>query len=86
MDYLKRQFLRISRFYGDKSTELIVPSKKTKEALEKYGLDKEVHIIPTGLDLQKFDPENRDEELIAKIKEQYGIKDQFVITFLGTNS
>ena len=51
--------------------------------MEKYGLDKEVHIIPTGLDLQKFNPENRNEELIAKIKEQYGIKDQFVITFLG---
>lgn len=79
----KKAVFKISRFYGDKSTELIVPSKKTKEALEKYGLDKEVHIIPTGLDLQKFNPENRNKELIAKIKEQYGIKDQFVITFLG---
>lgn len=80
---IKKAITRISKFYGDNSTELIVPSLKTKEALEKYGLDKEVHIIPTGLELDKFDPKNKNNELIEQIKEQYGIKDQFVVTFLG---
>ena len=66
-----------------KSTELIVPSLKTKEALELYGLNKDVHIIPTGLELEKFDPKNKNTELIEQIKDKYGIKDQFIVTFLG---
>ena len=53
---IKKAITRISKFYGDKSTELIVPSLKTKEALDLYGLNKDVHIIPTGLELEKFDP------------------------------
>ena len=79
----KKAVSRISKFYGDKSTELIVPSVKTKEALEKYGLDKQMYIIPTGLELDKFDPKNRDDAKIAEIKAEYDIDDQFVIIFLG---
>lgn len=80
---IKKAITRISKFYGDKSAELIVPSTKTEEALKKYGLNKEMHIIPTGLELEKFDPKNKNEQLISQIKQQYGIKDQFIITFLG---
>ena len=80
---IKKAITRISKFYGDKSAELIVPSIKTKEALEKYGLHKNMHIIPTGLELDKFDPKNKNETLINQIKQQYGINDQFIITFLG---
>lgn len=80
---IKKAITRISKFYGDKSAELIVPSTKTEEALKKYGLNKKMHIIPTGLELEKFDPKNKNELLINQIKQQYGIKDQFIITFLG---
>lgn len=80
---IKKAITRISKFYGDKSAELIVPSTKTEEALKKYGLNKNMHIIPTGLDLEKFDPKNKNDNLISQIKQQYGIKDQFIITFLG---
>ena len=80
---IKKAITRISKFYGDKSAELIVPSIKTQEALKKYGLNKDMHIIPTGLELEKFDPKNKNETLINEIKQQYGIKDQFIITFLG---
>ena len=80
---IKKAITRISKFYGDKSTELIVPSTKTEDALRKYGLNKEMHVIPTGLELDKFDPKNKNETLINQIKQQYGINDQFIITFLG---
>lgn len=80
---IKKAITRISKFYGDKSAELIVPSTKTEEALKKYGLNKDMHIIPTGLELEKFDPKNKNLELINQIKQHYGIKNQFVITFLG---
>lgn len=80
---IKKAITRISKFYGDKSAELIVPSLKTKEALGKYGINKKMHIIPTGLDLEKFDPKNKNIQLINQIKKEYGIDNQFIITFLG---
>ncbi len=80
---IKKAITRISKFYGDKSAELIVPSTKTEEALKKYGLNKEMHVIPTGLELDKFDPKNKNELLISQIKQQYEIENQFIITFLG---
>ena len=60
---IKKAITRISKFYGDKSAELIVPSIKTKEALKKYGINKNMHIIPTGLELEKFDPKNKNEKV-----------------------
>lgn len=80
---IKKIIIGLSKFYANKSSELIVPSEKTKEALEYYGLNKDAHIIPTGLELDRFDPKNRNEQAIKEIKEEYGIKDQFVITFIG---
>lgn len=80
---VKKVISRISRLYGDNCTELIVPSVKTKEALEQYGLDKRMHVIPTGLELDKFDPNNKKNQIIESIKDEYAITNQFVITFLG---
>lgn len=42
-----------------------------------------MHVIPTGLELDKFDPKNKNELLISQIKQQYEIENQFIITFLG---
>lgn len=80
---VKKSIENISRIYGDNCTELIVPSEKTKEALISYGLEKDAHIIPTGLILDAFDEKNIDKEKVAAIREQYQIKDEFVVTFLG---
>lgn len=81
---VKKAIARVSKFYGDNCTELIVPSLKTKEALETYGLkNKNIYIIPTGLELETFNPANKNQLEIEKIKKQYNLDDKFVITFLG---
>lgn len=81
---VKKAIARISKFYGDNCTELIVPSLKTKEALETYGLkNKNIYIIPTGLELETFDPNNKNQNQIDQIKKEYNLEDKFVITFLG---
>jgi Glycosyltransferase len=80
---IKKVISRISKIYGNNCTELIVPSTKTKEALEQYGLDKTMHVIPTGLELDTFDPKNKNLENIEKLKQEFSIQNQFVITFLG---
>lgn len=80
---VKKIISRLSKLYGDSCTELIVPSVKTKEALEQYGINKRMHVIPTGLELERFDPKNKDTALVERLKKEYDVENKFVITFLG---
>ena len=76
----------LTKFYCDKTvTELIVPTKKTYDLFkEKYEYDKNVHIVPTGIEVDRFYKENNTDKRTNEIKEQYGIKkDDFVILFVG---
>lgn len=80
---LKKMIQRFSAINSSICTELIVPSSKTAEALKEYGLKKDVNIIPTGLELNRFNPKNKHNERIHDIIKQYGLENKFVITFLG---
>ena len=46
----------ITKFYCDKTaSELIVPTKKTYDFFkEKYKVKKDIHIVPTGLEIERF--------------------------------
>lgn len=81
---VKKVITKISKFYGNKCEELIVPSNKTKDALLHYGLtQKEINIIPTGLELDKFDIRNKNEVICQDLIRQYDLQNKFVLTFLG---
>ncbi len=76
----------LTKFYCDKTArELIVPSKKTYDLFkEKYKFDKEIHIVPTGMDTKRFSKENFKKEDIKSLKEELKIKlDDFVILYVG---
>lgn len=76
----------LAEYYCDSSIgELIVPTAKTKEIFKKqYKFKREVHVIPNGIDLDKFSIENINKKELGKIKKQYGIKDtDFVIMYVG---
>lgn len=76
----------LTKFYCDKTAnELIVPTKKTYDLFkEKYGYARSVHIIPTGIDVEKFYREKNNQEKAQLIKKELGItKDDFVIMFVG---
>ena len=75
-----------TKFYCDKTvTELIVPTKKTYDLFkEKYKYDRNVHIIPTGIEIERFYKENIDFKKVVSLKEKYNLKeDDFVILFVG---
>lgn len=75
-----------TKFYCDKTvTELIVPTKKTYDLFkEKYKYDRNIHIIPTGIEVERFYKENVDFNKVNALKEKYKIaKDDFVILFVG---
>lgn len=82
----KKLVEHLVKFYCDKTTtELIVPTKKTYDLFkEKYKYDRNVHIIPTGIDIEKFYKEKINADKVNKLKEKIGInKDDFVILFVG---
>ncbi len=80
---VKKAVSKISRIYGDNCTELVVPSMKTKEVLENYGIEKEMHVVPTGLMLDHFDKQNIDHHHLELLQEKYHLQDKFVICFVG---
>lgn len=76
----------LTKFYCDKTAkELIVPTKKAYDLfIEKYKVDKNVHIIPTGIEIERFYKENINKERLNKIKEELKIKNtDFIILYIG---
>ena len=76
----------LTKFYCDKTaTELIVPTKKTYDLFkEKYGYARSVHIVPTGIDVEKFYREKNNQKKALEARHSLGIKDDdFVILFVG---
>jgi len=75
-----------TKFYCDKTAkELIVPSKKTYNLFkEKYKVNKNVHIVPTGIDVERFYYEKQSLKDLELLKKELKIKkDDFIITYVG---
>jgi len=76
----------LTKFYCDKTiTELIVPTRKTYDLFkEKYHVERNVHIIPTGIEVERFYKENIKREDIIRLRRSLGISTKdFVLTFVG---
>ena len=75
----------LTLFYCDTTaTELIVPTKKTYDLFkEKYKVKRNVHIVPTGIEVEKYSKKYSD-EVIEKLKEKIGIKKEDInLIFVG---
>lgn len=75
-----------TKFYCDKTaSELIVPTKKTYDLFkEKYKVDRNVHIVPTGIEIERFYEENFSKKEINEIRKKLKIDPKdFVILFVG---
>ena len=76
----------LTKFYCEKTaTELIVPTNKTYKLFkEKYHVEKNIHIIPTGIEIERFYKENINQKDVDELRKQLGInKRDFVILFVG---
>ena len=64
--------------------QVVVPTKKVQELLMTYQVVKDIEVIPTGVDLSKFDSSNyTKEELLAKRKNFGILPTEKVILYLG---
>ena len=76
----------LTNFYCDKTAnELIVPTKKIYDLFkEKYNVDKNIYIIPTGIEIDRFYQENVDKKSVEEIRKKLNIdKKSFNILFVG---
>jgi len=80
----KKLAAAISKFYCEKCNALIVPTRKVEDILYSYDVDKNMNIIPTGIELDKFYRENYTDEEIRFMRENFGIKDtDFLCVYIG---
>lgn len=76
----------LTKFYCDNTAnELIVPTKKIYDLFkEKYNVEKNIYIIPTGIEIDRFYKENISTESIDEVREKIGVsKKNFNILFVG---
>lgn len=82
-DKIAKKILKhFTLFYCDKIvSELIVPTKKTYDLFKrKYGAKREINIIPTGIDIDRFNKGNFSKKELKDLREKLGIrKDDFVL-------
>ena len=76
----------LSKFYCETTaTELIVPTNKIYKLFkEKYKFEKNIHIIPTGIEVERFYKENIDPKQVNELRKVIGLtKKDFVLLFVG---
>ena len=88
--YFKRSSKKLleyfTKFYRDTTaTELIVPTNKTYKLFkEKYKFKKNINIIPTGIEVERFYKENINQKEVNDLRKNLKLaKKDFVILFVG---
>ena len=79
----KKTVSQLSKLYIETSDGAISPSLKTKEMLKGYGIKREINVIPTGLNLDRFKAENVDQKAIQSFKDEYRLHDKLIILYVG---
>ena len=78
-------FHRYLKFISNRADEITSPSQKAVDFFKQCGVDKEVSIVPNGVDLNAFTPTTGERsELAAALREKLGIpQDALTGIFVG---
>jgi len=80
----RRAARKMSSFYCNSANYLIVPTEKIETLLKSYGVSREIHVIPTGIELKKYYPQTHSAEDVVALKKELGLEDHHkVILFVG---
>ncbi|MCM1204500.1 MAG: aldo/keto reductase [Bacteroidales bacterium] len=72
-----------SKFSVRGAEELIVPTKKVEELMRRYGVKPDINVIPTGINLSRFEEKDTEAQK-NKLKSTLGIpKENKVVLYLG---
>lgn len=64
----------------------IVPTDKVLNDLPLYGMKGDVKIVPTGIDLSRFNSDRFTKEDVEELKDKLNIKNKFIFSFVGRTS
>ncbi len=81
----KKIAINLTKYFCDKKCDaLIVPTPKIKELFEnKYNITRKINVIPTGIDTEKFQIAQKDQNLL-ELQKKYNITNKdFVIGSVG---
>ena len=69
----------LTKFYCDKTiTELIVPTVKAYNLFkEKYNVERNIHIVPTGIEVERFFKENVNKKEVEALKKKYHLRRKY---------
>ena len=79
----KKTVMKLSRLYGSHCMAIVSPSDKTKEMLLRYQIETPIHVIPTGLNLDKFKKRYSVEDKKAFRIKIGGSENDYIITYVG---
>ena len=80
----KQAVAYLTKLYANASVEVIAPSIKTEQLLERYHVSTNIHVVPTGLELDRFDPAKEDKEKTAAIRNEVNVYgDEKLIVYVG---
>lgn len=83
-DRAKKVVRAISRVCCNTVDEVVAPTEKVRELLKHYDVSREIKVIPTGINLEKFDKRNYSYREIREVRKQYGIKpEDKVVIYIG---
>ncbi|WFR56760.1 glycosyltransferase family 4 protein [Anaerocolumna sp. AGMB13025] len=85
LDKRAKAFVRIfTKICCNTVEQVIVPTEKVRELLLKYSVFKDISVVPTGVNLRKFNPELYKREEVLQLRKQFGIKaEDKVLLYLG---
>lgn len=85
--YFDKQSRRLVGLYtkhiANNCDEVIVPTEKTAKILKKYKVGKSMHVIPTGIDVERLHPDRLDKDKLLSLKEKYGLENSFCMCYVG---
>ena len=80
----KKAVAAFSRNYSDAALAVISPSVKTRDLLLKYNVHTQIHVVPTGLQLERFSPDLLNPDASKEIYEKAGFSEtDSVIVYVG---
>lgn len=64
--------------------QVVVPTEKTRDLLMTYEVHKDISVVPTGIDLGKFDKSRYSLHEIDELRRKYGVKEgEKVLIYIG---
>jgi 1,2-diacylglycerol 3-alpha-glucosyltransferase len=85
LDKRAKAFVRVfTKICCNTVEQVIVPTEKVRELLLKYSVYRDISIVPTGVNLKKFNPELYPKEEVLKLRQHFGLKaEDKVLLYLG---